>query len=234
MDSVNVNVRSNRKIVGIRPRIIGGGNRPRTYDAEEYKKKVALQGPFQDDKQQLKALKDRITVMEQELQKAREESFHAGFEEGRQRGLADASKEMAVLREHIDGMESQFTESLSKLEIPLIKLARKMAERILHTIIGENAELDSMILENLRNGLKDVIDESKVLIRVNPEHMKTLSEKDMNRDFNMPAKMDINVVGDKNLQKGESIIESENYIIDGTYSGQLDHMGDQMIKEASE
>jgi flagellar assembly protein FliH len=232
--TVKLNVKIDKKIVGLQHRDISVPKAARTYDAEDYKRKLSQSGEMQTDKQFIKTLKDRLHVLEQELQKAREESFQAGFEEGKERGYADASKDIKHLTTQLEAMEDRFSESMLKMEIPLLELAQKMAEKVIKKELQSGFENDDLVLEAIRKGLHEVIDEHKVLIRLNPDQLQSLGEIDLKQDLNMQGNMNVNLVGDKSLQKGETIIESENYVIDGTYSAQLAHLKDQMVKEVSE
>lgn len=229
---MKLNLKIDRKIVGISHKPVSDTRLSHTYDAEAYKKKLAERG--QGDEQGVKNMADRVRVLEQELQTAREESFHAGFDEGKERGFAEASKASKNLQKQLEAMEQRFADSLLKMELPLLNLARKMAEKVLMKQLDAGIETDDIVLENIRKGLQEVIDEHKVLIRMNPEQLKTLNSGDIKQERNLQGNMDINLVGDKNLRRGESVLESENYIIDGTYSTQLDHLRDQIAKEVVE
>jgi len=206
----------------------------KSFDAEDLKKQKLETGDQLTDNELIKILKDRITVLELELQKAREDSFQAGFDEGKERGYSDASEDNEALKQQLSSLEDHYKQSMMKLEIPLLQLARAVAEKIILREIDNGLDTDEIIVENVRKGLEEVIDENNVVIRLDPDQMQAFSKKNIKKDMNIQGKMDVNLVGDKNLKKGEAVVESENYIIDGTYSAQLEHIQDQMIKEANE
>lgn len=232
--SPKLNMKISRRIIGVKHNSLGKIESQKSFDAEDYKKRLAQSGQVQTNQQVIKTLKDRLKVLEQELQKAREESFQAGFEDGKQRGKAESAKEMEALKEQCQIVQEQFEKAILRMEVPVLKLAGKMAEKLIHNELENSAETDTIILENLRNGLQEIVDENKVLVRVNPKHLEMLSNQNLNQEFDMPGNMDINLVGDKNLKPGETVIESDNFIMDGTYSNQLDYLEDQLENEASE
>jgi flagellar assembly protein FliH len=231
---VKFNINTDRKIVGFSQKPIKFNPEQKSFDAEVLKKKKLETGNQATDKERIKFLNDRVNVLEQELQKAREDSFQAGFDEGKERGYSDASEDLEALKQQLNSLDDEYKKSIVKLEIPLLQLARKIAEKIIMREIDNGLDTDKIIIENVRKGLEEVIDESKIVIRLDQDQMQAFSEKNIKKAMNIQGKMDVNLVGDKNLIKGETIIESENFIIDGTYSAQLDNIQEQMIKEASE
>ena len=65
-----------------------------------------------------KILSDRIKVLEEELQRAREDSFQAGYQEGKAQGTQEAKKQNDELKILIKSFEEQYAKALSNMEIP--------------------------------------------------------------------------------------------------------------------
>jgi len=231
---LKLNIKLDRKIVGLSNKPVVYDSNKKTFDAEEYMKQKSQSGKPRTDKELVKVLKDRLNVLELELQKAREDSFQAGFEEGKERGHSDAAQELEEMKKQVNVLADEYKESILKLEIPILKLARGIAEKIIMSELKNGLEAEKIAIENIRKGLEEVIDEGQAVIRMAPEHLKSFAGKDIKKELNIQGKLDVNMIGDKSLKKGETVVESENYVIDGTYSAQLDHMQDQMIKEATE
>ena len=89
--------------------------------------------PEQQKERDIKKLKDRLKILEMELQKAREESFRAGYDEGQQSMIQEAQRRTESMRIEIQSMELKYLEAIEQIEEPLLQIAKKMTEKILGT-----------------------------------------------------------------------------------------------------
>ena len=69
--------------------------------------------------------------MEKELQRAREDSFQAGYDEGKQRTLLEAKNRIEAVHLEMKQQEINFRESIEQMEKPLLELAKKMAVEVI-------------------------------------------------------------------------------------------------------
>lgn len=195
------------------------------YNADEINSADFLQGEIDIEK----LLGDRIKVLEEELQRTREESFQAGYQEGKDQGLKEAKKQINEFKMLIKSFEQEYANSIVKMESPLLRLAKKMAEKVIGIDLDSTAELDSILMERLKRLLYEVMEQVKVIVIVNPAHLEWLDSPGIENEFNTPRSMEISFVGDEKLSPGECIINTEEYHIDETYTAKLERLEKKLI-----
>lgn len=176
-----------------------------------------------------KILGDKVKMLEEELQRTREESFQAGYQEGKEQGINEAKKQINDLRSLVTSFKEEYASSISKLETPLLKLAKKMAEKVIGIDLDSTAELDSLLMERLKKLLYEVMDQGKVMIIVNPVHLEWLESPGIEKELNTPKTMEISFIGDQKLSPGECIINTEEFHIDETYASKLERLEQNLI-----
>ena len=62
-----------------------------------------------------KSLKDRIKILESELQRAREDSFSAGYEEGKSSALKEAQRRIEVVGIEMRALELKYLDLLQQI-----------------------------------------------------------------------------------------------------------------------
>ncbi len=180
--------------------------------------------------QKIKILKDRIKILELELQRAREESFKAGYEEGKENTLNEANKRIEQARQEIARMEREYRESLERIEKPLLELAKTMAVEVLETELSIREDHDQILLKRLRSMLKEVLQEKHVVVQVNPSHLPFLKSTDIGEALDLPRDMELTVMEGKHLHKGEAFISSDQFYLDGRLKSQVDELGNQLAQ----
>ncbi len=212
-----------KPIRGIKEELINPPNGQPNREAER-ESPVIKEYRFQAKEDTIQSLKNRLHMLEEALQKAREESFTLGYEEGKKKGLLLAQEKINRLSEELKSIEDRYNAALEKMEEPLLEVAQKMAERILGQELQHLKDYKTVIMNQLRRMLPEVIEQNKVLIKVNPEHLKDLTVPELSREFNLPDNMDVNLMADQRLQPGEVFIRTEDYFVDGTYKSQLNNL----------
>jgi flagellar assembly protein FliH len=182
---------------------------------------------------QYRSLQDQIRFLEKEMQTAREDSFKAGYEQGKQTALQEAERRIEVIRIEMKSMEIKYLETIENIETPLLEIARRMAAEVLNTEISLHPDQLEILKNRMRKMLYEVVDQHKVIVEVNPVHLDKLNEMDINKEMDLPRRMDINFAGNKNLRPGEARIETDDFYIDGTFEGQLNKLRDDFLNEAS-
>ncbi len=188
-------------------------------------------GPFSAEMQKIKTLNDRIKILEMELQKAREDSFRAGYEEGRQSIMGEAQKRIEAMNIEMQAMEIKYLEAIEKIEGPLLAISKRMAEEIISIALKLPEAAEQSLYERLRKMLYEIIDQNKVIVEINPELLKNFDSEQIKDTMGMPPKMELNFIGREDLQKGEVIINSEDYYIDGRFKSQIEDIHDQLANE---
>ena len=176
----------------------------------------------------IKQLNGRIKMLELELQKAREDSFKVGFEEGRSSCMNEANSKVDAMRIELQSMELKYLETVEQIEIPMLELSKKMAQEVLGMELKHRDDFDEILFERLRKMMYEVVDQNKVIVEVNSEHLQQLSESDSHKELNLPQKMEINYIANNTLKKGEAKIQSEDYFVDGTFKEETNHIHDQL------
>lgn len=184
------------------------------------------------DSIRIRQLNGRIKILEMELQKAREESFQAGYGEGQRSSFHEANKSVEAMRIEMHAMELKYLETIEQIEAPLLELAKRLAQEVLAVELKHRDDFDDILFERLRKMLYEVVDQNKVIIEVNPEQMAATENSQLNENLNLPKKMNLNVLPAKDLKKGEARIETEDFLIDGTFHTQIEHLGDSLKNKA--
>lgn len=178
--------------------------------------------------QKVKILKDRIKILELELQRAREESFKAGYEEGKENTLNEANKRIEQARQEMARMEKEYRESLERIEMPLLELAKTMAMEVLETELSLREDHDQILLKRLRSMLREVFQEKKVTVEVNPSHLPFLKSTDIRQELDLPREMELTVLEGKHLHKGEAFVSSDDFYLDGRLKTQIEELGNKL------
>ncbi|HHJ52812.1 MAG TPA: hypothetical protein ENJ89_06415 [Caldithrix abyssi] len=178
--------------------------------------------------QKVKILKDRIKILELELQRAREESFKAGYEEGKENTLNEANKRIEQARQEMARMEKEYRESLERIEMPLLELAKTMAMEVLETELSLREDHDQILLKRLRSMLREVFQEKKVTVEVNPSHLPFLKSTDIRQELDLPREMEFTVLEGKHLHKGEAFVSSDDFYLDGRLKTQIEELGNKL------
>ena len=187
--------------------------------------------PEQQKHRDIKNLKDRIKILEMELQKAREESFRAGYDEGQQSMIQEAQRRTEAMRIEIQSMELKYLEAIEQIEEPLLQISKKMTEKILGMQLSITEDMDKILFENLRKMLYEVVDQNKVLIQVNPEQLQKLGKRDLVKELNLSKNIELSYAAGNDLLRGEARLQSEDYFIDGSYDNQIQQLSDNMKDE---
>lgn len=168
----------------------------------------------------------RIRVLEAELQRARTDAFQTGYEEGREIASTQAKEQHGVLsKEFATNMQSLHTQyglELEKMNIPLIKVALAVAEKIIgmHLEIGENAQ--KILLYQVQRLLNISATQLSAIVYVNPQQLNWIMGKDIIAQLNVPHKENLTFVGDESLRMGECRLETEDLFISSEFQIQLD------------
>ena len=180
------------------------------------------------DSIRIRQLNGRIKILEMELQKAREESFQAGYGEGQRSLFQEANKKVEAMRIEMHAMELKYLETIEQIEMPLMELAKQLAQEILAVELKHRDDFDDILFERLRKMLYEVVDQNKIIVEVNPEQLSTVENTPLNEKFKLPKKMNINIVPASDLQKGEARLETEDFLIDGTFKTQAAHLNERL------
>lgn len=183
-------------------------------------------------------LKSQIDVLENELQKAREDSYLAGFNEGRNAGYDEVKKQiddMAVeFSAMIRSMKEQYDRSLENMNEPLLELAMKIAEKIIGKELQVTHTYDQVLIDQIKRMLNKVISQNHITIRVNPVCMDWINKDHILNELNVSQKTEVNFVSDEKLFAGECVLETEDFVLDGLLSRQISNVRDKILGSEAE
>jgi flagellar assembly protein FliH len=187
----------------------------------------------QMDDQIFTKLRNRIFSLESALQTVREESFRAGFQEGKKtaedefRGTLEKYK--TEFQQITESLDEQFLEAIKKMEIPILRLSIKIARKIIGDQIKQSNAQNKFLKTQIERFLNVIISQGKIVIFVNPEQLAWISQEEHKSEKSFEG----NIVfkSNTNLKSGECLLETEDYIIDGTIDGQLDRIEKQLFSQ---
>ncbi len=181
------------------------------------------------DEDDIQFLNNRIQALEMSLQNARQEAFQLGFEEGQKAVESKYRHAIEVLprelAQAVNSLQRQYDEAISRFEKPLVKLSLVIAEKILkyHLQIEDNRR--EFFTQQLAYFLRVLSEEQKITIYLAPNQMAYTRQSSFIHNF----KGKIIFVEDGQLQPGECLLETDEFIIDGTISGQLEQIARELI-----
>ena len=176
---------------------------------------------------QFSSLQVRIEQLEMELQSAREESFNVGFQDGleaerekHKTRIEAYAQQFGVLAIRLD---EEFSQALSDMEEPLLRMSFDLAEKILHKSIPEKLKKEGLTV-TLKEFLSEVLHSDSVVIKVSPENLKWIQSKKVTEELGNSFPGDMKFVSDPGLSEGECLVETPKHVIDGSYRHQLDNL----------
>ncbi len=166
----------------------------------------------------------------------KEEAYKKGFEEGRKEGerLARQEKEREMeeeisrFRALAEKMVSSYNEVIKKAEASLVKLAVKIAEKV----IKDESSSRQEVLENMvRDGISRLQEKTNIKVRVNPEQLSFLKDK---REEFLSSFEDIKgfeIVPDDTVSKGGCVVETPTGSVDLRIDKQVEEIKKNIIAE---
>lgn len=192
--------------------------------AREEAQKIILEAQEHANENQERMLNERNAFnMELQLlaEKARQEGFSAGFEEGRQAGFDETREFIENAREIVNLSKFDYIKRVESGERTILTLALKVAEKI----IGESLTGDSeQFLPIVKRALKEAREYREIQLHVHPNHYEFLlsQKEDLIRIF--PKETELYIYPDMDLTEQSCIIESANGRIDASVDQQLDEI----------
>ncbi len=228
-----INVKLNKKVRGIQDaqkfRIFGEQSIDEHID--ELQKRKQVTDPVIIAANKKNTLETRVKILEMELQKSRDESFKAGYQEGRNAAVQDAEKQLEQLRIDMKALELKHLEAIENLEGPLLDISKEMAVKIIGEEIKSNADKDAILVNRLRTMMYEVFEQNKVLIEIDAMHLDNITSEKLKKELQLPQKMEVNLRKNEKLKPGEALINSEDFFIDGRFEAGVDNLREELDKE---
>jgi len=175
---------------------------------------------------EMELLMQRISLLETALQTSREESFKSGMEEGQAAARSEFKKELSQLaqqfQESLAKIEERYSQQLTRLQEPLQDMALEVGTMLLGCEMRSKEDYAAKLQRQLAGMLNEVLDQSRVVIRINPELLGHFSALEQNSDINLAHHRTINFVGDKSMPLGECILDTPDYVIENLITRHLE------------
>jgi len=159
-----------------------------------------------------------ISAAQQEAEAIRS----AAHREGREAALAEMDAEKNALDERIARIEAdaerQVQEFWVSIEPELLKLAVDIARKIVHR---ETSESQEFVLETVKAGLHQLRDRQELRIRVNPADYEFVREHKEEIASSCDGVRSLEVLDDRRVDQGGSVIESGKGHLDVRIETQL-------------
>ncbi len=178
-------------------------------------------------------LKNRIKILENSLQQAREETFLSGIEEGKEQLKQEINKqaaaEISAMKQLVEKISDDFVGELKKLEPHLVHLSKELATKILSMELSDEDTCNQVLFQQVTRILHELIDQESVRIHVAPDQLQWMMEKNIEDELHLPGKIDIKFYEDQSLNPGECILESTNLLVEGKFKKELENLTDQIL-----
>jgi len=177
-------------------------------------------------------LKSRVQQLEESLQRAREESFLSGIEEGKEQLRKEVetkiNAELDYLKKNIKKILSDVDKEIKKLDRPILSLSKEIAKRILDTELNNADKYNELLLSQIGRILHEMMDQEIITIHVSPSQIEWILKADLEKELHIPEKIKIKFFEDHNLKPGECLLESSNLLVEGKFQTQLDQIENQL------
>jgi|GEM_PF-6219022 len=192
-----------------------------------------------DDIRQESVLTDKKNQTEEPAQPVNPEpdetlkkaAYDEGFRAGEIAARNSMNEELEQLRKIVSEVQTYLPVAVKELEDPLMEITQKMCAIVLGVSSFDSELFREAMLEKLREMLARLIEQKRIVIEMNPDSLLLIEKNDLFSNFNTDAVPELILLPDKRLKPGECIIKSEDFLIDGTFSGQTEHIISQLVDE---
>ena len=177
-------------------------------------------------------LRQRVKILEQSLQEAREEAFQSGIDEGKEQLKKEMESlvisEMNSMKSVIEKVSLNLTKEIKKIQPVLLSLSKKIASKIIDKELSNEDLVDEILLKQIGRILHELMDQETITIHVAPSQIEWIIKSNIEEEFRLPGKIKIKFYEDRNLKSGECILESTNLLIEGKFQEQLNNIEAQL------
>lgn len=172
----------------------------------------------------LKAREEAEEIKKTAYVSAYEEGSRKGYEEGSARAEEEYQKLINDANQELSRLEQEYTTRYNNMESELVDTLLQVFAQVTHTVSEDNKEI---ILHLINQVLSNVECTGDFLIRVSKEDYPFLSENQGKIYLASPKDINLSVLEDSSMEKGQCVIETEGGIFDCSLDIQLE----QLIKD---
>jgi flagellar assembly protein FliH len=173
-----------------------------------------------------------IAAAESTAERIRQDARDAGFEAGRQEGLAEVRAQLEpasrALAEALEQLRAARLTVTDRLEAHAVELAFMLTEKVLAGALGVQPE---RVLDVVRGTLRLLADRDRVTIVVNPDDLEIVSEgiDEITGALGGIAALDLQ--GDRRVGRGGAVLRTPVGEIDGTLDTKLERAREVLERE---
>ncbi len=187
----------------------------------------------QEEQGKIRALKDRISELEYQLENERQVAFQQGYQDGTEAVVKDARTLTQTLpvrySQMTESIKDQLNEELKRLREPLLDFAIGVAAELLGSKLTVEEHQQQLLTKNISEFLDKVRTQTRILIRVNPEQLDWVTRSDVVSLMNASVKDHVRFLRDPDLNPGECILETEDFNVEGIVNKQLRSLREQLL-----
>lgn len=154
------------------------------------------------------------------------------YEEARQAALQELEEQKSLLMKHCEEVESNLEHQLEQfwidIEPELLKLAVRIAEKILHQELNEHQDY---VLTTVKSAISQLRDKKNIKIRINPSDYEFLRTHKEELVSTFDGVSSLEVIEDRRVDQGGCVIESANGDLDARVSTQLEQVERALLEE---
>lgn len=157
---------------------------------------------------------ERVRLVNQ----AREEGYHAGWEQGESKGYSEYKEKLLQVEQIIQSAKKDYHTYLEASENTILDLAVRIAEKIVHQKIEDDQGFFTSLVKKAVREVKEFQD---VEIHVNPENYEYLLSKKEELLAVFTHNTNLFIYPDSDLPEGSCLLESPYGRIDASIDTQL-------------
>ncbi|MCL2425520.1 MAG: FliH/SctL family protein [Oscillospiraceae bacterium] len=163
----------------------------------------------------------------EEIEEERKRGFNQGFEEGSAESKRLCDEELAIkisendeaLNNILDELYSERERAMLDMEDEVVSLALEIVRKIINPA---EDELGTVFTSLIKNALRQISAESKIIIRVGAtEYERFFASGATTIELDSGVKVTASVINDLSLEDGECIIDTDDFTINAGVDSQL-------------
>lgn len=207
--------------------------------AEKERRLQQFERQLEDERNEIEQIRqtalDDIAVMQSVWQKEKEqlqqqvydEAFQAGFEEGRNKALAEMESAVRLANETTKQSYENANKYLNAQEKVILEIALRTAERIIGEVLNND---DHYYLSFIQRGLKEAREMKEIKLYVPLERFKLVSDHRDELASLFPPDVPFLIFVHEEFEKNESYIETNHGRIVVTVDDQLTEVKNRLIE----
>lgn len=160
-------------------------------------------------------------------QKAYEEGFQIGVNEGRQQGLDEYTLKIEQAKQITDHSKVEYEQYIHSSEAAILDLAIAAAEKIIQSTFDAEPE---RFIPLVQTALKEVRNSKEIQIHVHPSQYELLISEKQELETIFPKDVECFIYPDVDLEEYACQIESEHGRVDATISSQLVELKEKLLE----